>query len=64
MLEKVSGARAFYRTVIARGEEVLAEVESMWCCIDTQTRRPARIDRDFAQEFFGLPRREEGASLE
>ena len=55
MLEKVSGARAFYHTVIERGEEVLAEVQSMWCCINVDTQRPARIDRDIARNCFGLP---------
>lgn len=57
ILEKVQGARAFYHTVIERGEEVLAEVQSMWCCIDVATQRPARIDPDVATKFFGLPAR-------
>ena len=34
VLEKIAGARSFYNTVIRRGEDVLAEVKSMWCCID------------------------------
>ena len=55
MLEKVAGARAFYRTVIARGEDVLAEVQSAWCCIDAETLRPARISRDVAEKYFGIP---------
>jgi acyl-CoA thioester hydrolase len=54
VLEKVAGARAFYHTVIARGEEVLAEVSSMWCCLDARTRRPARIDPSLAERCFGL----------
>lgn len=52
VLEKVQGARAFYRTFIKRGEEVLAEVRSSWCCIDAETRRPARIAADIAAHFF------------
>ncbi|MFC3215869.1 MULTISPECIES: acyl-CoA thioesterase [Novosphingobium] len=52
LLEKVQGARAFYETVIRRGEEVLAEVKSSWCCIDADTRRPARLARDTIQRFF------------
>ena len=52
VLEKVEGARAFYRTLIQRGEEVLAEVKSSWCCIDAGTLRPTRIARDIAQHFF------------
>jgi acyl-CoA thioester hydrolase len=53
VLEKVEGARSFYRTLIQRGEEVLAEVRSSWCCIDAETLRPARIAKDIAAHFFG-----------
>ncbi len=53
VLESVSGARAFYNTIIQRGEDVLAEVKSSWCCIDTATLRPARISADVAAFFFG-----------
>ena len=49
LLEKVAGARAFYRTVIKRGEDVLAEIQSSWCCIDADTRRPARIEAAIAR---------------
>jgi acyl-CoA thioester hydrolase len=59
VLEKIAGARSFYNTVIRRGEEVLAEVKSMWCCIDSASLRPARIDREVAERCFGLPRRQE-----
>ena len=51
VLEKFHGARAFYRTIISRGEDVLAEVQSSWCCIDARTLRPARIG-DHLREFF------------
>lgn len=53
LLEKVQGARAFYTTVIRRGEEVLAEVQSSWCCVDADTLRPMRIAKDIANQFFG-----------
>lgn len=53
LLEKVQGARAFYATVIKRGEEVLAEVKSSWCCVDAETLRPARIAASVAEHFFG-----------
>ena len=53
LLEKVQGARAFYATVIRRGEEVLAEVKSSWCCLDAKTLRPARLARDVVERFFG-----------
>jgi acyl-CoA thioester hydrolase len=52
LLESIQGARAFYHTVIQRGEEVLAEVRSSWCCIDAETLRPARIGADIAAYFF------------
>ena len=51
VLEHFKGARAFYSTVIKRGEEVLAEVKSSWCCIDAETLRPARIG-EHLREFF------------
>jgi acyl-CoA thioester hydrolase len=52
VLEKVQGARSFYDTVIKRGEEVLAEVKSSWCCIDAETLRPARIASEIQEYFF------------
>ncbi len=52
ILERVQGARAFYETIIKRGEDVLAEVKSSWCCVDAQTLRPARIASEIAAHFF------------
>ena len=52
ILEKVQGARAFYETVIRRGEEVLAEVKSSWCCRDAETLRPARLAKNVVDRFF------------
>lgn len=52
VLEKVQGARAFYSTVIQRGEDVLAEVTSAWCCIDSETLRPARLRKEVTRFFF------------
>ena len=49
--EGVAGARAMFTTVIKRGEEVLAEVQSTWCCLDAATRRPARLARDIVARF-------------
>ncbi len=48
----VQGSRAFFTTLIQRGDTILAEVKSSWCCIDTATRRPARIARDLAARFL------------
>ncbi|NNC71543.1 MAG: acyl-CoA thioesterase [Sphingomonadaceae bacterium] len=52
--ERVQGASAFFETVIRRGEEVIAEVKSRWCCIDADTQRPKYIAKDVAALF--LPR--------
>lgn len=52
VLEGFRGARAFYHTVIRRGEDVLAEVRSHWCCIDANTLRPARIGEHLRGFFF------------
>ena len=52
--EKVEGARAFFRTVLRRGDEVLSEIRSCWCCLDAASLRPARLARDIAARF--LPR--------
>ena len=52
ILQKVQGARAFYETLIRRGEEVVVEVKSSWCCIDAETRRPVRVTRDIVRRFL------------
>ena len=48
---KVEGAKALFTTMIMRGEEVLAEVKSTWCCLDAASLRPARLARDIAARF-------------
>jgi acyl-CoA thioester hydrolase len=53
--EKVEGAKALFTTVIKRGEEVLAEVKSSWCCLDAVTHRPARLARDIVARFVPDP---------
>jgi acyl-CoA thioester hydrolase len=50
--EKVQGARAFFRTVVRRGEDVLSEISSCWCCLDAATQRPARLARDVVGRFL------------
>jgi acyl-CoA thioester hydrolase len=50
--EKVEGARAYFRTVLLRGEEVLSEIQSCWCCLDAATQRPARLARDVISRFL------------
>ena len=49
--EKVEGARAFFRTVLKRGDDVLSEIRSTWCCLDAATQRPARLARDVVGRF-------------
>jgi len=49
--ERMQGARSFFSTIIRRGEEVLAEVSSSWCCLDAATKRPARLARDVVGRF-------------
>jgi len=49
--EGMQGARAFFLTVVRRGEEVLAEVKSSWCCIDAVSKRPARLERAIVDRF-------------
>jgi acyl-CoA thioester hydrolase len=49
--EKMEGARAFFRTVLRRGEDVLSEIHSCWCCLDAATQRPARLARDVVGRF-------------
>lgn len=50
--EKVQGASAFFETVIRRGEEVVAEVKSRWCCLDAETLRPKYIAREISSLFL------------
>ena len=50
--ERVQGARAMFSTVVRRGEEVLAEIKSSWCCLDAGTKRPARLAREVIERFL------------
>jgi len=52
VLQHVKGTRAFYDTVIERGDEKLAEIKSCWCCVDAITLRPARIGEEVRRFFF------------
>lgn len=49
--DRVAGARAFFTTIIKRGEEVVAEVQSIWCCLDSTSLRPARLAEDIVNRF-------------
>jgi acyl-CoA thioester hydrolase len=50
--EKVLGARAMFTTVLRRGEEVLSEIKSSWCCLDAVTQRPARLAGEVVARFL------------
>jgi acyl-CoA thioester hydrolase len=50
--ERVQGARSYFTTCIRRGEDLLAEIKSSWCCLDAATRRPERLARDVAARFL------------
>ena len=50
--DQMQGAKAFFTTVIRRGEDVLAEVRSTWCCLDAQSLRPARLAKDVVGRFI------------
>lgn len=51
LAEHVQGARTFFSTVFRRGEDVIAEVKSSWCCLDAATRRPVRLAREVVDRF-------------
>ncbi|HVM22864.1 MAG TPA: thioesterase family protein [Sphingomicrobium sp.] len=50
--DKVEGARAMFTTVVRRGEEVLSEIKSSWCCLDAASLRPVRLARDIVGRFL------------
>lgn len=50
--ERAQGARTFFSTLFKRGEEVVAEVKSSWCCLDAATKRPARLAKDVLARFL------------
>nr|WP_206675142.1 hotdog domain-containing protein [Alteripontixanthobacter muriae] len=46
------GARAQFSTLFMRGEEVLTNVLSSWCCMDSTSRRPTRPPRQVIRLFL------------
>lgn len=58
--DQVQGAKAFFTTVIKRGEVVLVEVNSIWCCLDSASLRPARLAKEIVSRF--LPPTDAGGS--
>ncbi len=51
-LERVQRESAFYETTITRGKEILAEVQSRWCCLDAASLCPTRLDAATVAHFF------------
>lgn len=60
ILQKFHGATAFYRTIIKHGDDLLAEVESRWCCIDAVTHKPVRLAQDIVARFLSKPSHSQG----
>lgn len=50
--DHVQGARAFFTTIIKRGEDVVAEIKSIWCCLDSGSLRPARLTKEIISRFL------------
>ena len=49
---RMEGARSFFSTTVKRGEEVLAEINSIWCCLDATSKRPVRLAREVRERFL------------
>ena len=49
--DQMQGVRAYFSTAIKRGEEVVAEIKSTWCCLDAATHRPSRLAREVVNRF-------------
>ena len=50
-LERVQRESAFYETLVGRGEDILAEVRSRWCCVDAVTLQPTRVPPQIVKCF-------------
>lgn len=46
-------SRASFTTLFRRGDDLIVEARSTWCCVDAETRRPRRISPEIAQLFLG-----------
>jgi acyl-CoA thioester hydrolase len=46
------GAKAMFDTVIRRGDQIVAEVKSVWCALDKATNRPMRVAQDVIRRFI------------
>lgn len=48
-LRHVRRQSAYFDTVILRGDNIVAQANSRWCCIDKKTRKPTRIPVEIVQ---------------
>jgi acyl-CoA thioester hydrolase len=46
------GVRALFDVQFVRGSEILASVQSWWCSIDTESRRPIRLPLEFIKKHL------------
>jgi len=63
---QIRGVKAYYETLIKRGEKVLASVKSVWGAVDLSTGRLKRLKPQDIETIFpgGFGRTELGASVE
>lgn len=52
---EIRRARAWYETVISRGDTILVDAKSCWCCIDAASDTMTVIPRDTAARFLPVP---------
>lgn len=51
-IEAAVGAKAQFHTLIRRGDQLVAEVTSLWCCLDGQSHRPVRLPKPTLARFL------------
>jgi len=52
IVERLFGARAFFTTRFSRGDTILSEVRSSWCCVDVAAYRPVRLASEITRCFI------------
>ena len=50
--EKIRAPAPSSAPSLRRGDEVLSEIHSTWCCLDAASLRPARLARDIVARFL------------
>lgn len=54
ILRKVRGVRAYYDMIISRGDVIVVEAKSVWCCISASTWKPVRIRKEMIDDFSAV----------